>query len=348
MKNIICLVLFLSVFYVGFSQSPLDSIQSLDEVVLSDVKLKQYAPGFKIEILNDSVLKNNSSSLTGLLAFNSNIYFKENGLGMVSSPSFRGTNASQTAVIWNGIPINSQLNGQTDFNTINTNNYNDIAIRSGGGSVQYGSGAIGGSIHLNNTLKFKSHFETTVRLGYGSFNTKNGSVSSSFGNDRWSANVGVAYLDSENDYKYLGTSKKNVNGAFNNLDFNVNLGYFISDNTILKLYQQSFKSDREFSGTIATPGQSLYEDENYRTLLEWSHLAKSFNYQVKVAHLQENFKYFGTQTTSNYTYGKVNTFIVNPTFNFRFSEHIKLKTSVDYTKYEAQGTSFGSPSRSNV
>ncbi|SEA08144.1 TonB-dependent receptor plug domain-containing protein [Bizionia paragorgiae] len=348
MKHIICLLLVLSVCFGGIAQTQLDSIQSLDEVVLSDVKLKQYAPGFKIEVLKDSVLRTNAQSLTGLLAFNSNIYFKENGNGMVSSPSFRGTNASQTAVIWNGIPINSQLNGQTDFNTINTTHYNDIAIRSGGGSVQYGSGAIGGSIHLNNTLLFKPHFDTTMRLGYGSYDTKTGSVSSAIGSDRWSVNVGLAYNASENDYPYLGTTKKNVNGAYNNLDLNLNLGYFISDNDVLKLYHQHFIGNRDFSGTVATPSQSHYEDKNYRSLIEWSHLAKAFNYQLKVAHLQEHFKYFGTQSTSNFSYGKVNTLIVKPSFNFRFSRKIKLQTSVDYTKYDAEGTSFGTPSRSNV
>jgi iron complex outermembrane receptor protein len=48
----------------------------------------------------------------------------ENGLGMVSSPSFRGPHCK--AVIWNGININSQLLGQTDFNTITTQDFNSI------------------------------------------------------------------------------------------------------------------------------------------------------------------------------------------------------------------------------
>ena len=78
---------------------------------------------------------------------------------MVSSPSFRGTTAQQTAVVWNGININSQLLGQTDFNTVSTRGYNSIAVKAGGGSVVYGSGAIGGTIHLNNDLKFKKTFK---------------------------------------------------------------------------------------------------------------------------------------------------------------------------------------------
>ena len=100
-----------------------DSINWLDEVRLSDVKLQQFSMGQHITKLSDSLLKKNQPQLTDILNFNSSIYFKENGRGMVSSPSFRGTTASQTAVIWNGININSQFNGQLDFNTVNTGAY---------------------------------------------------------------------------------------------------------------------------------------------------------------------------------------------------------------------------------
>ncbi|MEM7382106.1 MAG: TonB-dependent receptor, partial [Bacteroidota bacterium] len=85
-------------------------LQKLEEVVVSDFRVKQYAEGHKVDVLKDSTIQRNGIFLTSLLAFNSNIYFKENGLGMVSSPSFRGTNASHTAVVWNGININSQMN----------------------------------------------------------------------------------------------------------------------------------------------------------------------------------------------------------------------------------------------
>ncbi|RYZ85542.1 MAG: hypothetical protein EOP06_16085 [Proteobacteria bacterium] len=79
-----------------------DSI-ALDEVTVSDAQLKRFSDTQHVQQLNDSVLRNNSRSLTTLLQFNSTGYFKENGLGSgVASPSFRGTTAQQTAVIWNG------------------------------------------------------------------------------------------------------------------------------------------------------------------------------------------------------------------------------------------------------
>jgi len=322
-----------------------DSIQVLDVVVLSDTKLKQYASGFKITKLNDSVISKNAMSLTGLLAFNSNIYFKENGFGMVSSPSFRGTNASQTAVIWNGININSQLNGQTDFNTINTSQFNDVTIRSGGGSVQYGSGSIGGTVHLNNKLAFYSHFDNDISVTYGSFDTKNMAYTSDFGTNKFSGNVGVSYVESENDYKFLGTDLKNTNGAFHNFNVNANFGLFISNRDVLKLYHQSFVSDRELSSALVAPSRSKYEDENFRTMLEWSHLSTTTTSKFKVAHLQELFRYFENKDRPEYAFGKVNTLILKHNFNMRLSEAVNVQSILEYNYIEGDGSSFANPNR---
>lgn len=345
MRDKLFLFLGIALCYMSHAQTRLDSIQKLDEVILSDVKLKQNAAGFKVTVLSDSVLTKNNSSFTDLLRYNSTIYFKENGYGMVSSPSFRGTNASQTAVIWNGISINSQLTGQTDFNTINTTNFNSVSIRSGGGSVQYGSGAIGGSIHLNNTLNFNTHFKNEARISYGSYTTKNLSYLSSFGKNKFSGTFGVNYIDSDNDYNYLGTDKKNQNGAYNNLSFNANLGYILSDKDVIKLYHQNFIGEREFSGTVSSPSLAKYEDDNFRTMLEWSRYGNNVTSKLKAAHLQEQFKYFGNKNTDNYTFGKVNTFLVNYTADIALAKDFKLKPIVEYTYYDGSGSSFGSPNR---
>ena len=165
-----CSLLLLLLNYVVVAQ--VDTITRLQTVYVADNTLKKFSNSQRVFVLNDSIIAKNQLSLTSLLNFNSPIYFKENGLGMVSSPSFRGTTAQQTAVIWNGININSQLNGQTDFNVISTSNYNTIAVRSGGGSVIYGSSAIGGSVHLNNELEFKNQFKNEIQINFGSFKTR--------------------------------------------------------------------------------------------------------------------------------------------------------------------------------
>ncbi|MFD2916098.1 TonB-dependent receptor plug domain-containing protein [Psychroserpens luteus] len=345
MRQITLFFLFLLFSSLAWTQTTLDSIQKLDEVVLSDVKLKQYTKGYKLTVLSDSLLRKNKTSLTDVLRFNSNIYFKENGYGMVSSPSFRGTNASQTAVIWNGININSQLNGQVDFNTISTANYDNISIRSGGGSVQYGSGAIGGTIHLSNDLDFKKHFDNRIQLAYGSFDTENISYNGSFGNGTWSANIGAAYVNSKNDYKFLGTDRKNENGAFNNLDLNFNLGYILSKKDVLKIYHQNFRGDREFSSTLLAPSNSKYETQDYRSMIDWTHIGNQFTSSLKAVHLQERFKYFENKTLDNFSEGKTNTFLIKHNYKRQFSKRLSLNVITDFNHITAIGNSFSNPKR---
>ena len=345
MRHLFLTFLFCCVLGFANAQNTQDSIQKLDEVILSDVKLKHYSNGYKVEVLNDSVIQKNGNSLTDLLRYNTNIYFRENGYGMVSSPSFRGTNASQTAVVWNGININSQLTGQTDFNTISNTSFSDVTVRSGGGSVQYGSGAIGGTIHLNNNLNFSQHFNNTVALFYGSYDTRKVNYLSSYGNEKLSINVGLNYLDSKNDYKYLEAGTENENGAYANGSFNMDVGYILSSKNVLKLYHQTFIGERELSGTLSTPSLAKYEDNNFRTMLEWAHRGERFFSKLKLAHLQEHFRYYDNKNISNYSFGKVDTYIINYTAELRLLKDVKLKPIVSYTYYKGDGSSFSDPSR---
>ena len=328
---------------VGYAQR--DSILKLDEVVVSDSRVKQYTEGYKVTVLKDSIIQRTNGLLTSLLAFNSNIYFKENGFGMVSSPAFRGTNASHTAVVWNGININSQLNGQVDFNTINPFNYSSVSIRSGGGSVQYGSGAIGGSIHLNSDLLFKEHFDNQVSIGYGSYNTKKINYNQSFGSRLISYSLGVNYNASDNNYKYLNTNEENKNGEFNNINLNWNIGYVLSENQVLKLYHQTFIGDRNLSGTLVALGRSKYKDNHYRTQVEWGRFGKKAISKLKLAYLQEEFKYFENKDADINSFGKVSNFLARYSSDYKFSKFFRVNSFLEYNNYKGSGDSFGSPKR---
>ncbi len=194
------------------SFAQIDSINVLDEVLV-DAKLRVFSTGQEVLHISDSVTKKNRPTLTSVLNFNSPIYFKENGLGMVSSPSFRGTTASQTAVLWNGININSQFNGQTDFNTINAAGYDEIAVRGGGGSVVYGTGAIGGTVHLNTRLNFQEKLENDVFVQYGSFNTLDARYQLKAARGDWTVNISGARNSSDNDYEYPNERGQNIQWA---------------------------------------------------------------------------------------------------------------------------------------
>lgn len=314
-----------------------DSI-ALKEVIVSDLQLKNFSNTQSVLKLNDSVIEKNQPSLTALLNYNSTIYFKENGFGMVSSPSFRGTTAQQTAVIWNGININSQLNGQTDFNTITANDYDAISVRAGGGSAIYGSSAIGGSIHLNNDLKFGNRFQNELLLNYGSFNTIQGNYKISASDEKFSVNAGISRNSSDNDYKRPGSDKENVNGQFYNTSFTGSFGYKINASNYLKLYSQFFDGERNFSLIFASDMKTKYRDTNSRNMLEWDYFSGRFVSKVKVAALSEAYQYFPNIASDSFTNGKVESYIGKYDLAFNITEKMLLNAVIDYTKNKGKGS----------
>ncbi len=321
------------------TRAQLDSLQVLPEVVVSDEKLRDFSPGLAIEKISDSVITKSSSSLTQLAQQETLIYLRENGPGGVSSPSLRGTTAQQTAVVWNGININSQLNGQTDFNTIATRNYDNISLRTGGGSIPYGSGAIGGSVHLNNDIRFGKRFENDLFLSYGSFNTTEAQFTSTYGTEGFYLNAGIDYRSSDNDFEYLDTELFNENGEFENTNLNLNVGVQLSQKQLLKLYHNSFIGNRNFARTLTAPSDDGFTDRNARTLVEWDVLDKKWDSKLRVAHIFEQFQFFpnGLQDTIS-TIGKAIRYTTNYDFTYRFTKNTSLKTIVDYTTVTADGT----------
>ena len=323
-----------------------DTIVRLREVVVSDVYLKNFSNSQSVSVLNDSVIKKNAPSLTSLLNYNSVIYFKENGLGMVSSPSFRGTTAQQTAVIWNGININSQLNGLTDFNTISTKDFENITIRAGGGSVLYGSSAMGGSIHLNNELSFTKKFSNALQLNCGSFNTIGANYKAMVSNHKVSTTISISRHSSDNDYEYPGTkNKKNNNGQFYNTSLNVGFAYKINAFHFLKLYSQIFESERHFSGTIASDSRSKYQDLNFRNLVEWLVAYEKIKSSLKVAFLSEQYKYFTDFDNPDFETSKAETAIAKYDFGYEISKKWEINSAIDFTQTKGIGSNIGNTVR---
>ncbi len=331
---------------MGTAHSQIDSLQVLPEVILSDVKLRDFSQGVTVARVTDSVLNNSRTALTDVLRYQSLVFLRENGPGGVSSPSFRGTSAQQTAVVWNGININSQLNGQTDFNTISSRNYDHLDVRSGGGSIPYGSGAIGGSIHLNNDISFAPRFENKLALSYGSFNTPSGNFKSRFGTEKFYGDVAVDYTRSDNDFEYLDTDQQNENGQFENTNFNANFGFTLSRNQLIKVYHNTFLGDRNFSGTLTAPSDDAYQDRNTRTLIEWQASNTNYDSKLRVAHVFEQFRYFPTEANRDLsTIGKAIRYTANYDVTYRFGKDKRLKTTLDYTTVDGSGSNIQQATR---
>lgn len=328
-----------------------DTINNLKEVLVSDANLKKYSNSQSVLKLNDSIISKNEALLTDLLNFNSTLYFKEYGRGMLSTVSFRGTTSSQTAVIWNGININSQMNGSTDFNTISGSDYNSVSVKAGGGSVIYGSGAIGGTVHLNNDMSFYKRFENNLRLDYGSFNTIGINYKTNISNEKWSAQIGFSKNSSTNDYKYLnqytwrGEQRWNQNGQYDVITMNANVGYKINAKNSLKLYTQTSNTDRNTSLITETETKSKYVNGFNRNLLEYDGNFGKLTANFKTAYIFENYQYYADNSKNQYTYGKTESFISKADLGYTLFKSTQINGIIDYNRTKGYGSGFGDNTR---
>ncbi|WP_338349908.1 TonB-dependent receptor domain-containing protein [Nonlabens tegetincola] len=313
----------------------------LDTIVLNaDRLLVPFSKTQTTTTLTDSISKRQSALLTDLLRFNSTIFFKENSRGGVSSPSFRGTTAQQTAVIWNGININSQLNGQTDFNTLNTRNFEEITVRYGGGSVIYGSGAIGGTIHLNDKIEFKNQFSNELFGNIGSFNTQDYGYKTSYANSKLYAGIAVSRQSSDNDYTYdfRGQERTNLNGQFDNFSVNSQLGYKLNNYHTFKYYNYFFDGSRNFSLINPSEIPSKYEDYNTRNLLEWEFKKKAVTSVLRAAYLTERYRFYGNVDRDSYSSGNSQSWIGNYQFNLKINTNTQARFVADLNHTSGAGS----------
>ncbi|MFV0541736.1 MAG: TonB-dependent receptor plug domain-containing protein [Aestuariibaculum sp.] len=346
MKQVALFIFSFSISVVGLSQNLTGAAHVLDEITINaDRNLSEFSNTQTLTVLNDTLTTRSNASLTDLLGQNTGVYFKENGLGMVSSVSFRGTTAQQTAVVWNGININSQFNGQTDFNTVNIRNFDKIAVRSGGGSVLYGSGAIGGTIHLNNTIAFNEGLKNNFLLKYGSFNTKDLNYALNYSNKKISANVSLSYNASNNDYKYVNSDRYNLNGAFYNVGLSTSLGYKIDTRNTLYFYSYVYGDERHFSLILPSETPTKYRNYNTRNMLEWQGGNSHFGSTLKLAYLTENYKYFAHINSDSFSYGNANTLMGNYQLGYYGFKDMLIKSGFDISHTEGQGTSIDKSER---
>lgn len=333
--------LYLFLFGILFCQSALAQVRPaiiLEEVEISDPFLKKYSDSQTVQKLTDSIIRKSQPSLTSLLTFSTGIYFKENGLGMVSSPSFRGTTAQQTAVIWNGININSQLNGQMDFNTISIADFNSISVRAGGGSSLYGTSAIGGSVHLNTDLSFNNEFSNQLNLNYGSFTTLGINYHLKYSEEKISFFGSISRNSSDNDYKYLNSDLKNLNGNYFNSSYNIGFGYRLNSRNLLKVYSQVYDGERHFSLINPTDSKTKYHDLNSRNLVDFTTNWGVLTSNIKLGFLNEKYKYYENSNKNTFTFGKVETFLAKYNLNYRLNAKIQTDFVADFTQNKGSGS----------
>lgn len=332
------LILFFSSYgcFLFGQEKALDTIYIFDSQMS---KVKQFHP---VQIIAAEEVQKNSSNLSELLRFQSLVYIKENGRGAVSSPSFRGTTAQQTAFVWNGININSNFLGQGDINNISMYGYDQIGIKAGGGSVTYGSGAIGGSIHLNNALDFNKGFHGSLFSEVASFNTFNNFAKGSYSNDKFSFKASGNYSVSENEYKVEEARNYiNRNGQYYNTNINISAAYKVAPHHQISWISEFFNGQQHYPILFESETPTKYRTQNVRSLISWDWNTTKFTNSFKAAYTEENFQYFANVDGLQTSGGTGKNYILKNDFNYFFNSKWNFNIIGEYQLNKGEGYGSG-------
>jgi vitamin B12 transporter len=280
------------------SQTKDSLTHQLMEVTISETKQQTLQASKKSTTFDSLILERyNTTSLADLLSNQSAIHIKSYGNGNIATTSIRGGNASQTAVMWNGLNIQNPMLGQTDLSLIPTLLFENITLEYGGGSTLNGSGAMGGSIQLKNTPAFNKGITTKVQMSIGSFNTKKVVVAVQLSYKRVSSNTRIYYTLSQNNYNYTDTTDKlNSNKQVKHADYLTKgllqeLAFLITPNQTLNVRLWYNTTHRNLPSYTTVPSQQNQEDENLKLNADWNYSKRKIKSIIRLAFFKDALDY---------------------------------------------------------
>ena len=319
------------------------------EVIANKIELSQI--GKKTEQI-DSTIKQQFkfNSIGDLLNLTSTIFIKNYGPGALSTSSFRGGNASQTAILWNGFNIQNAMLGQTDLTLMPSFLFENIEIEYGGSSSLWGSGAVGGSVHLKNTSSFNKGFYTSTSIGSGSYGLRNLSANITFSKRRFISSTKIYNNSSVNNYKYTDTLDKqnpikhqknaayNFFGLMQEFKFLINSHQMLSFNTWVNAGQRRLPSadlntESKIYQTDAVSRITAnwnYNNRNFKSIIRSGLFIDKINYTDSLAQLfsKSNSQTIILENENYYTWAKHHQL----NFGVNFSSSSALTNNYESTK----------------
>jgi iron complex outermembrane receptor protein len=189
----------------------------------------------------------------------------------------RGGNANHTALLWNGLNIQNALLGQPDLSIVPTNFFNDISLEYGGGSAMWGSGAIGGSIRLQNNTRYNQGYKTKLQMSVGSFDTKKINTGVLLSYKKIVSNTNIYYNSSKNNYNYKDTLDKETPNKHAYQKINIRAWYNILDRNI-----------PSFTDAVSRQKQV---DENLKLNADWNYSRRKINSTIRLGYFNDNLNY---------------------------------------------------------
>lgn len=292
---------------------PIDTI-AIEGIVVNS-KLQRFSSSLSLKVIPSLELKQNRQLvLSDLLSSISNVTVNCYGQGGASTATLRGLGSYHTAILWNGINLQSPMTGGVNLSIIPVNFIDQMAIQYGGNGALFGSGAIGGTIHLDNTLELGKGHIVELYQTIGSYNTVFTGVNYTYSGTRFASSTRVFYTETENNYRFHNITKigkpyeNQINSNSSKEGLMQNFVFQLSKNN--KLSSSTWIQDaynRYPPMMMAYTNREKDFNSFFRSVAQWCSTHKKIDINTKASYFYDTQKYRnpGISDTSDHYSGNL-------------------------------------------
>jgi len=242
-----------------------------------------------------------TSDLSELIGDYSPVFVKSYGRGSEATASFRGAAASHTQVLWNGMNLNSSMRGIIDLSLLPVFFTDDVYLLHGGSSMTRGSGALGGSIHLENIPDWDTRLKLEALGETGSFHSRKSFFKVNAGGRSFQSSTRILYESSDNDFPYYnaGVLPKRSD-TLSNADYRkegILQEFYLrnSNNGISGIrlwYQNTYRNLPQLMSYEGSRREEYQSDRQFRLQYDWKKYSDGLNYHFFTGYSTSRLEYY--------------------------------------------------------
>jgi vitamin B12 transporter len=336
--------------FVSFGQEMrTDTTVIMNEVVVRSSRLQNFAIGSNVQKIDSiSLVEFSNQSFADLLNSQSLVQINAYGSGGLSTPSVRGGGGSHTAVVWNGVNIQSPMNGSTNLALLPVRLLGNVNIQYGGSGTLLGNGAMSGAIYFDSQDLFNQKNNLTIGAGVASFGGRNLNLGTKIGNENIASSLSFYQHKANNDFKFKNTAKyqqpteKQSNAEFSQSGFVFENKIRTGQKSILSssFWFQEYDKNLQTLMIDSDIGKSSQYDKNIYALMRWQQTGKFFNFKIKTALINDIQKFENPSLPNPITHNRSLSSINEAELKWVMDEHQVLNLGLNYTYEEVSSDGY--------
>lgn len=318
---------------------------TLREVLVQGKKWTDHHTSLISYSLNENQKASNSAFESFRNHYGAN--FTAQGVSGIISPRLRGTNPEHTALVWNGINVNHAGLGQSNGFLIPNNQFANYQLLPGGNSVNFGSGAIGGALIIDDELQFNNSNQLTIEGGLGSFGRYSLNSQYRYSNERTSIKVSAYHLEQENDFEYRNYAdfrrqmEKQQNASFYQDGVNLSIASKLGSNAIVGYNSWIHDAYTEVQPTISAGNQrNLQLDHTQKHRLFYQQIFGSYFTESELYFTSDDIRY-------NSSYSGINRYGVKWRLSRRFNKFYRIELGMQNDYFQPNLRNYAEDSEEN-